>query len=441
MPDLYLWNGGDNTDGLTWAKAKQTLLQVTAIASADQEIHAASDHVESEAGNQNYTTPDGVTVVSVNRTTGLYERGASITSTLGGDINLSNVSGPSFGYMGFDFVSGDLLTVSGSNATAVLTDCTIQLSLTSGGDYIGTTVDGVSLSLVDSTITFNNAAQGFRLVGGSRMRLSNCTVAGSGTLLFAGSGAGGGLTFEAVGCDFSGMDTGSTSGIFRVGANSADDVCEINLQRCLMPPFVTKVLETPMLGNNISVHLDSCSDLAGSGDNDAYYYTYFESFQGSVETDNAVTLGAMAYDGTDKASLELTSASAGQCTIAQPLRWKVAAIPVQDLTTSKTFTVEITSDSALTDADFWIEAVGGSSADFALGVTTSTRAADYLSGTTHTTSTATWTGSTGALTNKYKDSVTITGGGTFLDNSVVEIYAVLAKPAISVVVDPLIVVS
>ena len=78
----YIWHGGDNSDGLSWATAYTSMSAFTAvhgdfITGTPTEILIASDHSEDIYDawpGQHYPHYGSMKILSVNRTSGLYEK-------------------------------------------------------------------------------------------------------------------------------------------------------------------------------------------------------------------------------------------------------------------------------------------------------------------------------------------------------------------------------
>lgn len=200
-----------------------------------------------------------------------------------------------------------------------------------------------------------------------------------------------------------------------------------SLHKCKMPAGRDIVSYTTAPANKALI--SSCD--VGDG------YHYFEqmTFEGFVREDTTNYLAA-TYDGTNGFSAILEANTFAS--ISAPLRYKLITIPAQDLTATTTYTVNFTSDTTLTDQDFWIELSRPDATDMALGVTQTTRPASILTtGTPHTTNSETWEG---GGTNTYEDTISVTGM-TGVDNGLVEIWVNLAVPSIDVWVDPAVVIG
>lgn len=123
--------------------------------------------------------------------------------------------------------------------------------------------------------------------------------------------------------------------------------------------------------------------------------------------------------------------------ISLKLAHKLLVLHVQNLTSSINYKVNFTSNDSLTDTEFWIVAEYPTSSTNVQRITKTTQSSLLGSGTTHTTNTEAWNTT---LTNRYEDTVTIPALAG-VNNAIVNIYVVLAKPSIDVYVDPAVVIS
>jgi len=406
-------------------------------------IYCASDHNHNYGMTKVLNVPTGVTVISTDiLNQDRYKKGASeeCTGSTSYDLSLSNSVDIYNLFLGMSFSSADQFSVvstSASNCRTTMIDC----SIASGGgtnDLINQRGDGTIITMINSTITLGAVSSSNMYAGnGGGWKLYGCTIVNA-TSILQGAASGGAI-FYAENCDFSGGTAADP--LFKMGDLSTDDRVDIKLVRCNLPATTTNLL--PVLNcRNTDLTLDSCSNWVGTDDPDAYYYSYYECWMGAVDTDTGTYLTA-TYDGTHGVALEF--ATSANASIGDPLRHKIASIPVQDLTSSATYEVEFTCANTLTDGDCWIELArpeaGASAAasDLALGIIQSGRGSDYLAGSAHTTSVASWTA---GLTNTYKQSLTVnTNVAQQLDNAVVEVWFVVAKASETIVVDPAITIT
>lgn len=93
--DIYVYHGGDNTTGTSWATAKTSITEAAVLAlAAGSVVWVASDHSEtSGASNLNFafsnaTLLDPILLFSVNRTTDTYERATAAQFNTSNDYDI-----------------------------------------------------------------------------------------------------------------------------------------------------------------------------------------------------------------------------------------------------------------------------------------------------------------------------------------------------------------
>lgn len=331
------------------------------------------------AGGSNYTLILFSAAVAINWA------GVSIDNLQGDLIYFSVADGRLAGY-DCSFLSTDRIT-GGSRSHSRLNNCTIYKPLIDSGAYL---------------------------------ECISCTISHTGTGMDMWSNGDGDAYFYD--CDLSAasvqfinfLDTG-------IGA------CRIELDRCLVHP--TALIYDGFTSGNIQIILNSCHSA------DGYHFSQYINSRGDQTTETSTVL-AGSYDGTNKFATKLVSTANSEYSF--PFRVKLATIPAQDLRGDKTYTVEFTCANTLNDDDFWIEVERPDATNQALGVIQSTRAADILTaGAAHTTSTASWTN---PLTQTQKDSITVTGMAG-VENGTITIWANLAKPSETVVIDTAVIIS
>ena len=413
----------------------------TTAPSSGDFIYVSSSHSHDYAtSNLNLTIPDNVVVISVNDSNAdQYLRGAAEASS---DIFISDgLTNRNMAFVGIDFTIDDDFEPAGApESSAFFYDCGITLN-NSAASLMSLLSDGVYAVFNNCTITrhvSSATSSGLVIQAGAKFLFINCTFV-NGTVLIASTNGSGGSELECRSCDFSGMQTANDPWNL-IGAASADDRVVIKLDGCTLPPSTVNMVET--LGcQSIEVSLMRCTNFQGTDDPDAYWYFYYQTYYGVVQSDAGTYLNA-TYDGTNGFSVVMeTTATTG---LSRPILHKLVEIPAVDLTTSKTVTVEFvttdaTTPATLNDAEFWIDATYNDATDIAQRNTVSGRATDLLTGSAHTTSTESWTGLL-ASSNKYKQSVTIPAV-TGVTNGTIEVFAYLAKASTDVYVDPAVTIT
>lgn len=234
------------------------------------------------------------------------------------------------------------------------------------------------------------------------------------------------MHFEEIGGDYSACDP---SGAFLENVNQDAHGFNFYLSNCLFPSATWLFTDNIITSDNIAIIADACHDADGA------FFSRLVNVYGKQITTESTVLNA-TYDGTNKFASSV--ASSALATFDKPFKVKVGVMPAQNLTTSKTFEVELTCANTLTNKDFWIELERPNGTNETLSVTQSTRIVDIIANASPiTTSLAAWTN---PLANKYKCSITIpTLAG--VDNGMVTIWALLAKPSETIIIDPAVTVT
>lgn len=430
-------NAAGLNNGTSWTDAYADLS--TALAGSvttNDTIYCASNHSKTYTIATTLSFPNGVSVFSVNSSTNVYTPGALEEVNNGGaglDFNLYAAGDGFFtAFYGITLKAEDSVGCADIAHRTYFEDCSIY-AINAGaakGPYCFN--DGGYITFKNCTLVFAHADQVIYVGGGSRVILDGCS--GSGTLvnsLFAPNGNGG-CFVDVKNSDLSTLIAASGNLVNTVVA--ADDNAIISAKRCKLPTSFAYCA-----GNTVLAGVDFSYESCDTGD--GYYAFYHEDWFGTTQQDVSTYLNA-TYDGTNGFSVAMSSTA--NCSNANPLKHKIITLPAQDLTAGATITVEFVLDTAteaaLTDTEFWFEAVYNDNTDEAASAVVSTRATDILAaGTAHTASSATWT-SPPASNAKYKDTITIPSLVN-VDNGVVEIYAYLGVATADVWIDPAVTVA
>lgn len=388
-------------------------------------------HLHNKAHGATHTiTPNGVIIVSVDDANcDQYLAGAKETATVPGTSAdyLINQSSLDLTIKGMTFEADDRIQFQGDSQRVYLEDCTLHLISASSSSELYFINDGHWAIFKNCELNFSNGSDTVQANNGPFVRFDGVTSTGTKIANFyvlLGSGI---TRLECINTDLDSLMS-TNANLVSSGA-TIDDGLFVKLRRCKLPSGMNAYNTSGWGLQNFEFDFAECDQ------GDGYHYFYFEDFRGSAEEDTTTYLTA-TYDGTNGFSAQLDSGSRAYTT--QPFRYKLATLPAQDLTSNKTYEVEFTCDNALTDNDFWIEVERPDATDNALGVIQSSQNADPLAtGTTHTTSSATWTS---GLTNKYKDSLTVSGM-TGVDNANVTIYVCVGKPSETINADPAVTVT
>lgn len=436
------WNttaGATTTDGgATWTSlgavggfsawgapaARLNLFMATGFFSAAGDVILFnSAHAETQAAAVAYTA--SLSGTGTKRTVFLCVDDAGALAT-GGSVTTTGANAVS---LGFHYYVYGLTVNAGTGANAV----GIALGGSSGNVFENCTFNKVATSAANVTVgggtggdnEFRNCAFTFGSAGDQlslglgRGRIVGGSVAASGTVpttLLTNGSTG---LYRLRGVDLSGV----TGTLASLGSAPMD----VFLENCRLGSGVTKAPSGSNTSINLRLHLHNC-------DSGATNYTEYEgTVAGSAQSETAVVRTGGASNGTTPMSWLVTSTSTASYYLpfatSELVQW-------QDTTgNSKTATVELTTDTALTSADCWLELEHPNSSGYPLAATATTRAAPLATGTTLTTSSAAWGGTT--KTYKYK----LQAAFTPQMKGPVRARVVLAKPSTTVYVDPLVVIS
>ncbi len=238
MTTYYIWSGGGNTDGLSWANAFTRVVAGTAAKAAGDIFNIADDHSEPDATAKTLTTLGTLAnpcyLRCVNRGTGLQSTGAAITVTGAGN---SWSSGAGFWKVsGVNITAGDGTANIGSitlNGVGVVDyeDCTFRLNNNQNSSKIAT---GLALCIArNCQFWWGSSGQGFRtsgqfvVLGGSihtssiqvnpmidstsigRVRLVGFDMDRMLSTATIAAAQAGGLTVELLGCLYPGSGAGT----------------------------------------------------------------------------------------------------------------------------------------------------------------------------------------------------------------------------------------
>lgn len=425
-------------DGTSWADAYTSIVSAFANGSAS-DIYVSHTHDETVTSSTYlYPTAEAVTT-SVNKADDTYLKGATL-----------RVSGTTSSYMGFRglrinirgfncYSTGDYRLYQ-QNGSYSFYDCSFEWS----GSYWS-----IPNSIIFDNCTFNMPSTSTTSTGMFRIDayfgspiFKNCTFSSLVTTkpVFQHTTTQGGSITEFIGCDLSGVQ--STGDLFHIlGAQ----VAHIKFYKCILPPDITIISDNYNSADYFRevIELIGCTkpDLGGAGDDNGATWSYYkENSIGIIDTDTTTYLNA-THEGGSGFSYTMTSVLTGGGGPREGfhVELKLPTLVKQDLTANKTYTVEITSDTSLTDRDIWIDLYRPDATNQVLGVQQTTRPSNILAtGTTLTTSTAAWTS---AKTNKYKMEITVTGMAGVTAGAVDIFVCIGVNTAMTVYVDPAIGVS
>ena len=423
MADIYVDSnatGGGDT-GVDWANAYLTVAQAYSAVSSYDVIHVASNHVDYFVVSTFVSAPDGrtgVVLISENSTTSAYEPGALLTSTA--DLTMMTGRRAEVAWYGFTFhAEGAFLNVASRVlSTARYIDCNLELAA-SNCVYSISGEDGSHVEIYGGTINFIASSNTISVGNASTLKFLGVEFTGiSATTMFNSLGNGG-MTIAV-----NNSKLNDPTNIFTVLSSGHDSLVATIQDSDIGAANIFSVANTYP---NFDVEI-----MSSRGSPFSYEHMTFE---GNVLEDKSTFLTSN-YDGSTGFSILLEGiAGTGKGNV---LRHKLLETHDLDLTADKTFTVNFTSASALSDTEFWIEIERPDITDQALSVIQSSRNADILSaGTDYVDNAEVWTAGA-ALT--FDTSLTVTGAAG-VTNANVNVYIYSAIPLVDIWADAAVVIS
>lgn len=337
--DLYVDSAGDNSDGLTWAKAFNTLDTAFDNENAGDVICVSHDSTSTYAANTTYdsagTLASPVIVISVNQADDTYTTGA-IEDADGGSYDLlTSLSSHTIIY-GVHLKHGDDLDL-GGNSSLTLIDCEIT-------NLNNSKINASSGTLRLYNTTVNWGGTGCQIVGGgaSIFTWHGGTMTGDPNVLFD-TGANGQI-YEIRGVDLSSM----TGGYFfeGVGATIDEPGTIGKIHSC-------KLHATPPTIVDEAVAIDGGVFEVVNSHSGAVPYFEYEYPSGNIYLATNSYLDG-TYDGTNGYSAKFTSNA--NASYHRPLCHRIADLKAG---ANPTLTVRTLTDNiTLQDDEFWIEIEG-----------------------------------------------------------------------------------
>lgn len=448
MAEYYIYSDAAGVgDGSSWADAFTTITAcLTAVTEADGDIfYVASDHNELNNAALALSFGAYVKLLSVNRTTGLLEAGAIISTSHTGSWHI--VMDGNLCCYGVDFKvgvnpsGGSNLNIQFGNNNAIMSfsECSFELVQVGGASYfvfgrLPNSNNVVELDFNNCSFKFNHASQVLNPAG-AKTTLSNCRIDDTGeapnTVFSAKTLTGMMGDMRIIGGDFS-----HATALYDVSAVKAH-ASRILFVHCLVPAAFGE--GTHPGPGYLEYELHACSTPT---DDHAYQYNY-QGGAGIISYNTGVypASGGATFsdtDGTDD-PLSLMMVSSAYASRHYPLYspWFNVAI---DSTGSKALSVDFahTGVSALKDNEAWVEVEYMSETENTLitraisaPVASGTNALDMLASGSDLADTAeAWTGIMDEITHTLSKSVTVEQQGF------ARVRVALAKPSTTVYIDP-----
>lgn len=398
MADRYVSHvatGANN--GTSWAHAYTNFLSAASTAVAGDRIYVLNTHYQATTGTNNIalgTTNKAslVQVLSVN---------AALQCTVGAQVrtagsSVNSFSGCFYAY-GIDFSSegyGGNSFSNGLGAYTYLEKCTYGNSTGTGNNILlgGYNMGKNEFHAHDSYWTTGGGAT-YLLVSVARFSIRGGGAVSYGPKITGGpfrlsSGFSPAIDVSVDSFDLSGiMDTTAT--LFTGGGGNLTS-CSPNISRCRLPEGWAGALSND---GNIRVTMDSCDD---GGD---VTRSQTQDAQGTTRTDVVVKRTGGAEINGVAGSRKFVSDAAAQPRYTLDSRLLFRAFPGNDAEDAAwvqggpvTVTVEILSNTVLTDAECWLEVTSFSSALSVVGgITSDERDTVTAAGVAQTSSAAVWT--------------------------------------------------
>jgi len=410
-----------NAVATTWNQAGQTIY----AASASAETGAATTSLATKG-----TAASPVKILSVSTSAApptALSAGASITTTGANTLTIEGSASACSYWYGVSFIggSGDSsgMSMNISNTTpmdVVFDSCTFNLASTAASSTIQFTG---WMQLLACTFIFGNTSQVFKINGGPNILIRGGTFAGSGSVPTTA------FNFGTVNSTLlvDGLDISAVTG----------NLCNI-ATGASQPAGMNVVFENCKLGSGVSATTGSFTQIYNGGvkihnsdSTNTNYRYYYTNYAGTVQHETTTYLNAS--DGTTNISWNFASSANSNFEI--PFQSEEIMIWNDTTGSSKTATIELTTATTLTNGDFWVEFEYLGNSSYPISSKATTRVADILTMTAAlTTSSASWNS---AKTNKYSVSASFTPQ----QKGYIKARIYLAKPSVTVYVDPKITVA
>jgi hypothetical protein len=304
-------------------------------------------------------------------------------------------------YYGVSFNSGNSTNASTTylddtgQAALYFESCTFKLLGNNINSIIsfGSTQTTRLIVTTNCTFVFSNASQKISYVSSGYFYIINATIAATGTVpttIFAGGGLGGGFWIVRD------TDISNITGNL-ISVNTGDSL-QFYLENCKLANAVSVTLSNFSDAGSIYVHMHNCDS---TSTNYRYFYAnYLVTYQ---QETTIVRTGSLATDGT--VTISWKAVTTANSSYLQPSVSEEIAQWNDLVGNPLTATIYLTSNTALTNGDAWIEIEYPSQSAVPLGASSTTRAVPLAATTALTTDTSVWGG---AITNKYKIATAFT---------------------------------
>jgi hypothetical protein len=304
----------------------------------------------------------------------------------------------------------------GGSGGARVRKCQINIAGTSGGNLTMAGGTGGDTELDECDITFASTASAI-VFQGYKCNIFGGTICATGTVP-TNLANGTACYARIVGADLSGVST-------RLVSASANPACEIRFENCKLNASVAFMTQPTGGLNTTTLRVHNCDNA------DTNYNYYFVSTSAIAQDETSIVRSGGASDGTT--ALSYSVAGSARCSPRTPYVSEEIAFWNEATGSSKTATIELTTNTVLTAAECWMTIEYMGDANSPLTSFASSRVP--VNASALTTSSATWGGT--AQTYKYKIDVNFTPQ----NKGPVKARFFLAKPSATVYFDPYITVS
>jgi len=404
------WTSAFTTTAEYYA-SEEAALAATSFAAGDTLISTSDhDHDYNSSGTKTLTAASSGAFTkfqSVSATDGSYEAGSLERNDItGGDISWIGRRK----HQGVRYGSDDNLVIGGGSGgdKAQLYFRDSILFLNGNSDQLAvSSADGCSIKLVDSDISFGGNTAFISLRAGGNLEWIGGAVIGAATAVtwLFDNGLNGAATAGGMTAYLEGVDLSKVAGILGgVGSSEAnEDIISVTLYRCALGTVGTTRVEESLTNLDHFFKMTQCFDASTGADIQDFESSYF----GTVEQDLSIfRQESPDFPSGDQGSYEMISSANTDATT--PLTYQLSRFAALSNTASDEFEVYITSDTALTDTDFWVEVIYPDGTNKHISNFVSSQNADvFAAGTTLTTdSSSTWTL---GKSNKYVISIPTSG--------------------------------
>lgn len=396
-------------NGTSWTDAYVTLA-AAATAAAGDTIYVASTHNEVLTTAQTHanggTAVNPVSILGVNKGTGLPETGAKVTINANQTYNL----GGAFYCENIAFKAG-AFSIGSNNASGTIQwfrNCSFELVNTGSGGVVASINSSYACEIGFENCWFKYAGVGNILRFAHKVTLREGGImAGSVSpnipFAFGVSGRSGYALVE--GFDMSALS--SSVNLINRDTTAASDSPTV-LRNCKLPASWSGSLMAGTAGNpQIPAHR---VEMFNCDSTDTNYKLWIEDFCGSIRDETALVKTGGATDGTTGISWKFVTSAYPRFPMMSLVSPEIV-LWNEDVGSAKTVEVDILHDSAsaLTDADVWLEVQHYGTSGVPLGTYATDAAAGPLSTpVAQPASSATWTTTGMTNPNKQKLSVTFT---------------------------------